>query len=242
MPDLATDQGGRSLFIDLPGDDRAVEATLAALGLGGPLSVPTRYAAAVYGPRPLSDRDAEVAWSTVIGALALAVLGIVIAAAFAVGARRQLRTLGILASNGASPAALRVVVLWQGAWSGLLGSAAGLALGALALVALWPHHDRSLSYEPRWFTVRPADLRHPRRLALVFTGFVIIVGLALAAAETREEVEVLTAVGASPSTLRGLAAAKAALLAGAGVALAVPTGLIPVCWACDEEPCRILNG
>jgi putative ABC transport system permease protein len=65
-------------------------------------------------------------------------------------------------------------------------------------------------------------------LALVFTGFVIIVGLALAAAETREEVEVLTAVGASPSTLRRLAAAKAALLAGAGVALAVPTGLIPV--------------
>ncbi|HEV8116398.1 MAG TPA: FtsX-like permease family protein, partial [Acidimicrobiales bacterium] len=144
MPDLATDQGGRSLFIDLPGDDRAVEATIGALGSGGPLSVPTRYAAAVYGPRALPDRDAEVLWSTVVGALALAVLGVVIAAAFAVGARRQLRTLGILASNGASPAALRAVVLWQGAWSGILGSAAGLALGALGLAAPWPHHDRFL--------------------------------------------------------------------------------------------------
>ncbi len=65
-------------------------------------------------------------------------------------------------------------------------------------------------------------------LALLFTGFVIVVGLALAAAETREEVEVLTAVGASPSSLRRLAATKAALLAGAGVVLALPTGLIPV--------------
>ena len=189
MPDLATDHGGRSLFVDLPGDDRAVEATLAALGAGGPLSVRARYAAAVYGPRPLSDRDAEVAWSTVVGALALAVLGIVIAAAFAVGARRQLRTLGILASNGASPAALRAVVLWQGAWSGLLGSAAGLALGSLGLAALWPHHDRFLTYEPRWFTVRPADL-----LPVAVLGVVTALAASSQPARSVSRLSVLTAL------------------------------------------------
>jgi len=192
MPDLATDQSGRSLFIDLPGDDRAVEATLATLGSGGPLSVPTRYAAALYGPMApggTSYRDAEVRWSTVVGALALAVLGIVIAAAFAVGARRQLRTLGILASNGASPAALRAVVLWQGAWSGLLGSAAGLALGALGLAVLWPHHDRFLSYEPRWFTVRPADL-----VPIALLGVVTALAASSQPARSASRLSVLTAL------------------------------------------------
>lgn len=162
MPDIAPLQRSRRLFVDLPGDATAVSAAVRTLAASGPVDVPERNRAGLAVSDELraggSDRDREVRWSTVIGALALAVLGIVIAAAFAVGARRQLRTLGILASNGASPSALRAVVLWQGMWVGLVGAAVGLVLGAGGLAALWPHHDRFLSYEPAWFTVRVTDL------------------------------------------------------------------------------------
>ena len=161
MPDIAEDQRSRQLFVDLPGGPGAVHAAIRSLADRGPLNVPKRNQLEAYpgsAPGFDSDRTSEVRWTRVIGGIALAVFGIVIAAAFAVGARRQLRTLGILASNGASPAALRAVVLWQGAWAGVLGAAAGLGLGGLGLVAVWPHHDRFLAYEPRWFTVRFADL------------------------------------------------------------------------------------
>lgn len=162
MPKIATEQRSRSLFADLPGDTKSVHEAVARITAGGQVSVPQRNLAGLIGPErarsAASSSDAGVRWSTVVGALALAVFGLVIAAAFAVGARRQLRTLGILASNGASPAALRAVVIWQGAWAGLLGAVGGLVLAGLGLVAAWPSHDRFLSYEPRWFTVRLTDL------------------------------------------------------------------------------------
>lgn len=162
MPDIALDQRSRSLFIRIPGDVAAVDAGLRRLAELRNFSVPGRHRAAVAGNalelRGRYGGDAEVWWSMVIGALALAVSGIVIGAAFAVGARRQLRTLGILASNGASPAALRSVVLWQGAWAGLVGAGGGVLLGLIGLAAAWPWHDRFLSYEPGWFTVRVTDV------------------------------------------------------------------------------------
>ena len=171
MPDIAADQRFGSLLVAMPGDDRAVATGLRALSqaLSGSdmasriaVSITDRHLTGSTGaggsPLAPPSRGSAVTWSTVIGALALAVSGIVIDASFTVGARRQLRTLGILASNGASPGALRAVVLWQGAWAGLLGTAAGLVLGGAALAAAWPHHDRFLTYEPRWFTVRPTDI------------------------------------------------------------------------------------
>ena len=65
-------------------------------------------------------------------------------------------------------------------------------------------------------------------VALLFTLLIVAVGLALSAAESRDEREVLVAVGARPSTLRRVAGQKAAMLALAGTTLSVPTGLIPV--------------
>jgi putative ABC transport system permease protein len=52
--------------------------------------------------------------------------------------------------------------------------------------------------------------------------------LALSAAETRDERDVLVALGAPPRTMRGVAAWKAGLLSFTGAALAIPTGFIPV--------------
>jgi putative ABC transport system permease protein len=85
-------------LVDLPGDppDEEVEATFqtmsAALVAGGTY----RGAADIS-----AESDVVLVWTWVAGAVGLGVLGIVIAAAFATSARRQLVTVGLLASNGA---------------------------------------------------------------------------------------------------------------------------------------------
>ena len=65
--------------------------------------------------------------------VALAIVGVVIAGAFAVGARRQLVTLGQLSANGADEHLLRRTLSFQGLWSGVLGGAAGVAGGVVLL-------------------------------------------------------------------------------------------------------------
>ena len=68
-----------------------------------------------------------------IGALVLTVVGIVISAAFAVGARRQLVTIGQLSASGASPTTVRTALVLQGTVTGLVGAVAGLGLAAVLL-------------------------------------------------------------------------------------------------------------
>ena len=88
-----------------------------------------------------------VNWTLVSGAIALAIVGVVISGAFAVGARRQLVTLGQLSANGADEPQLRRLLSLQGVWSGVLGTALGLA-GAVTTLELlharlngWIHRD-----------------------------------------------------------------------------------------------------
>lgn len=64
-------------------------------------------------------------------------------------------------------------------------------------------------------------------LAVLFTLLVVAIGLALSATESRDERDVLVAVGAPPRTLTRVAGAKAFTLAATGVILAIPTGLLP---------------
>ena len=66
-------------------------------------------------------------------------------------------------------------------------------------------------------------------LALIL--LVVAIGLALAATESRDERDVLVAVGARPRTIRSLAGSKALIITLTGVALAIPTGLIPTAGA-----------
>jgi putative ABC transport system permease protein len=65
-------------------------------------------------------------------------------------------------------------------------------------------------------------------IALLFALFVVAASLALAAAETRDERDVLAVVGAAPATMRRTSAHKAVLLAVFGAALAIPVGFLPV--------------
>ena len=75
-------------------------------------------------------------------------------------------------------------------------------------------------------------------VALVFSLFVIGVSLALAAAESKDERDVLTIAGAPPGILARSAGARAWLLAVLGAAMAVPVGFLPVVvfsWAKDRQ-------
>ncbi|HUR85801.1 MAG TPA: FtsX-like permease family protein [Solirubrobacteraceae bacterium] len=72
----------------------------------------------------------------VISGIALLIMGLVVAAAFAIGARRQLRVLGLLsAAAGADERHVRRLSVLQGALCGGAGAIAGLVLG-LATVAI----------------------------------------------------------------------------------------------------------
>ena len=86
-------------------------------------------------PSTRSVASADVAWGWVIGALALLGVSIIIAAAFATSARRQLATIGLLAANGAPTRVIRRSLALQGFLSGVIGTVAGIG----AAVATLPH-------------------------------------------------------------------------------------------------------
>lgn len=69
----------------------------------------------------------SLAWGWVAGAIALAAMGLIIAAAFATSSRRQLATIGLLSANGSSPAVTSRMLALQGLWTGAIGSFAGAA-------------------------------------------------------------------------------------------------------------------
>ncbi|MET3935962.1 FtsX-like permease family protein [Arthrobacter sp. OAP107] len=77
-----------------------------------------------------------------IGTLALLEVGLLAGAAFAVGAKRQVRELALLAASGAEAPTVRAVVTAAGLWLGAIAVAAGAVLGAggaAAVVAVARH-------------------------------------------------------------------------------------------------------
>ncbi|HEU0171525.1 MAG TPA: hypothetical protein VFR26_08745, partial [Acidimicrobiales bacterium] len=92
-----------------------------------------------------------------------------------------------------------------------------------------PSTNRAVS--ARWSETGPTAAQLELILAgaaLVFAVLVVGATLALAAAESREERDVLTVTGVAPGMLARAAAARAWLLAVIGAAMAVPVGLLPV--------------
>lgn len=76
------------------------------------------------------------------GVLLMGVLGLVVAAAFAVSGRRQLVTIGQLSATGADPVVLRRFLALQGTWTGVVGAAVGV-LGGLGIVGLFAERIRN---------------------------------------------------------------------------------------------------
>jgi putative ABC transport system permease protein len=102
-----------------------------------------------------------------------------------------------------------------------------------------------LSLSVRWPESGPTPVQVELILAgiaLLFAVLVVGASLALAAAESRDERDVLTVAGVAPGMLARAAGAKAWLLAGIGVAMAVPVGLLPVAVfaAADDGAARFV--
>jgi len=68
-------------------------------------------------------------------AMVMGVLGIIVAAAFAVSGRRQLVTVGQLSAAGTDPPVIRRFLALQGTWTGLLGALVGLVVGGVFVSA-----------------------------------------------------------------------------------------------------------
>jgi putative ABC transport system permease protein len=71
----------------------------------------------------------------------LFLLGIIVAAVFAVGARRQFRQLGLVAANGGDPRQVGRVITLQGTAAALIGSILGVTLGVLVVTATASYWD-----------------------------------------------------------------------------------------------------
>ena len=130
-------------------------------------SPPGRRLTGIESSNSSSDTDTNVgevlAWSWVIGALALAVTGIIVAAAFATSARRQLVTVGLLSSNGAPERVIRRSLALQGSWTGLAGSVLGVAAGLVGVQALRGRIEQLLGHAVTGHGVAPLDLARHRR-------------------------------------------------------------------------------
>jgi putative ABC transport system permease protein len=151
----------------------------------------------------------------------LAVLEIVLLAgpAFAVGARRRRRDLGLVAAAGGTPAHLRRIVLADGVVLGAVAAAAGVALGIVAVYAARPTLEEQFTHVRSGdFRVFPAALAGLAALA-VTTG--VLAALVPAWISARQDVVAALAGrrGITRSRRRwvvlglGLAAAGAAVLA-----------------------------
>lgn len=102
---------------------------------------------------------ADLGYSYLTGGIGLAVLAIVIVAAFAIGARRQLRTIGLLAASGAPPTSIRTFLLSQGLLVGGVASVLGVLGGAalpLALPRSWV--EATIGHAFDGLRVQPLDL------------------------------------------------------------------------------------
>ena len=90
-------------------------------------------------------------------AVALFLIGLIVSAAFAVGARRQLRQLGLVAANGGDPRQVGRVISLQGTLTAVLGSLGGVAIG-LGLVALAaPHANLASNVVLPGLVIQPLD-------------------------------------------------------------------------------------
>ena len=100
------------------------------------------------------------------GTVGLFVIGIVVSAAFAVAARRRLRSLGLAAANGGSPRHLRIAVTAQGVVAGVLGTALGFLLGAISVAIFAPRLSRFSDYRLPSIRIAPVDLTIIAAMAL----------------------------------------------------------------------------
>lgn len=142
---VADDFGSLTTVIDLPDDVTPEQRSALAARIGG-------FTRDVEPFPDYSTTGTTLAWGWVAGVLALVAVGIIVAAAFATSARRQLVAVGQLASNGATPRVIRATLALQGSWTAALGAVVGIGLGlavlpfATTLVEQWFLESDTVGY------------------------------------------------------------------------------------------------
>ena len=199
---VSTDYGQPMTLIDLPDGTPVDDIRQLAAERGGT----TRYDDPFS--YDTSGQATGIAWGFVAGILALVAVGIIVAAAFATSARRQMVTIGQLSSNGAPESVVRRTLALQGAWTGVVGATVGLAVGFVALPFVTPLIERHIvNHQIRAYRVSVVDLA-----VIAITAIVAATIAAAVPARSAARVPVMTALaGRRP--------------AGAPARWLVPTGL-----------------
>ncbi|MEV6207500.1 FtsX-like permease family protein [Kitasatospora sp. NPDC051914] len=163
------------------------------------------------------DTVGLVVVGTVVG---MALLEIVLLAgpAFAVGARRSRRQLGLLAAGGGDRSHIRAVVLGGGVVLGLAGAVVGVVLAVVLVAVLRPWAEEAAGMRFGHFDLQPLDLLCIALIGLV-TGLLAAVVPAFQAART-DVVEALTGRGSVRPPSRQLAVVGLVTV-GSGAALAL---------------------
>ena len=164
-----------------------------------------------------NDEQKGTAGAFAAAAVMLLATGLIAGAAFAVGARRQLRTLGLLGASGAERRHVRATVVLTGTTLGAVGSAVGLGLGIAAAFPIHPYLDRLAG---RY--VGPIDVPWVPLLGAFALGTVAATVAAYLPARTASKISVLQALAerAPPPRRPGRIAAVGvgAVVAGAAIA------------------------
>ena len=154
----------RTYLVDLP-DGTSVDALGPALAARGvalttrdALAHPERYPQ-VGATTPASIESLrEIALVALIVALGLLEVVLLAGTAFAVGARRQMRELGLVAASGGSPSDVRRIVLAQGLVLGAIGAVLGVAAGFAVAFAGRPFWERLADSEIAGWAFGPAEI------------------------------------------------------------------------------------
>lgn len=170
-----------------------------------------------YGGGALLDSTSLVIAATV-GGMALLEIVLLAGPAFAVGARRSRRQLGLLAAGGGDRSHVRGVVLGGGVVLGLAGAVTGvvLAIGLVAVAQPWAEDVAGRRFGH--FDLQPLDLLGVAAIGLV-TGLLAAIVPAVQASR-QDVVEALTGRGSVKPANRKLALLGLVMLVG-GAALAL---------------------
>ncbi|WP_236557425.1 FtsX-like permease family protein [Arthrobacter sp. 9AX] len=191
-----------------------------------PPSLAERTADGVPPPQPSSGSVAMYATFGLVAALALLEVGLLAGAAFAVGAKGQVRELALLAASGADSPTVRSVVTSAGLWLGGVAVLSGAALGLWSAAAA-VHWARSIG-SVRFSGVHP-DI--PLTLVAMVLGLVCCLLAALAPAN---HVARQAALGALKSGRAPAGNGKRATVAGAAL-LPVAGALLAAGWMLGES-------
>ena len=186
----------RVTLIDLPAEASAADIAAAGRGLDE-LVAESSPDDSSFDPRvswrgqdgSADSHNGALAWGWVAGAIALAATGIIVSAAFATSARRQLVTVGQLSANGAPERLVRRSLAMQGGWSGLVGSVLGVTAAVVALLLA-----RSTIEDVNGSVLAPYRFVPFDLIVIVATGTAAATLAALVPARSASRVPVLTAL------------------------------------------------